>query len=207
MNLLITLALLLLLPPAPAFAGQDSENPFYVRGLKALTEGDHATAEKNLEEAAKTIRGNAHLYVNLGNAYFGGGKRDRAESAYRQAIQIDRKYAPAYTQLGRLYQAGGRWRPAEKNLKQALKIDPHYVTGQSALGWYYLEKGNFRRADEIFDRILEKNGYHLEAVAGKARALVRLDKKKEANYWYRRAMALGYRDAEAEAVTERYRNA
>lgn len=183
---------------------RDSDNPEYVQGMQFMKSGDYKSAEIKLQEAAKSIRNNPHLYVNLGNASRANNHWLAAVEAYQKAIAIDKKYAPAYTQMGRCYEQMGNMDKAGEYYGKALDYDKTYLVGQIFMGWYLLKQGKYKKAEKYFDKVLEKSTYAVDAAAGKGKSLWERGKKSEAVYWFRRALALGYEDAEMKKIVKKY---
>ena len=188
----------------PLTPARDSDNPNYSEGMQLLIRGDYKQAEVKLQEAAKTIRANPHLYVNLGNACRANSHWTQAVESYQKALEIDKKYAPAYTHMGRCFELMGNMEQAGKYYQKALDLDKNYLIGQIFMGWYLLKQENYKKAEKYFDRVLDKSAYAVEAVAGKGKTLWKRGKRSEAVFWFRRALALGYEDSEMAAIVKKF---
>lgn len=178
---------------------RDSDNPHYRRGLELFNKGDYAEAENELGQAAKTVK-NAHLWTALGNARRENKNWEQALQAYKKAIEIDGNYAPAYAQLGYTCQGLGQLENAKAFYRKALEIDKDYLTGKVLYGWFLLDQGDKKNAGPLFDGVLQKQPFMREALAGKGKTLWAEGKLNDARVYYRKALALGYKDEEIEAV-------
>ena len=94
----------------------------------AMTEGDYAEAEANLDEIlARKNSMHADAHVRLGLAMQLQGKSDEARTHFRQATELQPDYANGHLHLGDSLRAAGNLEGAMEAYRRALEADPKLV--------------------------------------------------------------------------------
>jgi tetratricopeptide (TPR) repeat protein len=115
----------------------------------SLSSGDHATAEKSLNDAIAKDPENKQLFFAVGTVYEQLNKNEEAVKAYEKAIQIDPAYEDAVYSLGAHYVnlAAAQFETASK-----MKLgDPEYDALKNS------SEENYKKAIPYLERALELN--------------------------------------------------
>lgn len=115
---------------------------FFVRWLpgnelrlpKSLQRWTRGTEINRLETAALQI-GNAHQYIQLGDALRDVGQYDKAGAAYSQALQKDAENPQALWGAALVDIEHKQFEPARQRLEKILNIDPQYKFGDVSLAY------------------------------------------------------------------------
>jgi tetratricopeptide (TPR) repeat protein len=181
-------------------------------GRLRLSQGDAPRALPSLEEAARLDPRSAPIQVDLGRAEEMLGRLEEAGAAYRRATKLSPNLPGAHYALGRLLLKQGRRGEAEKELAihrslyelgRARVAQADASAGEAAFAWAELNQG---RAAEALARF-EALGDTAEAMRGRAIALSRLDRHREAVEALERARQIAPEDPRIELllVAERSR--
>ncbi|MGC9005908.1 MAG: tetratricopeptide repeat protein, partial [Candidatus Micrarchaeia archaeon] len=104
-------------------------------------------------------------HMNLGLAYLGLNKLDKAEGEFNEAIQLKGNYAEALNNLGKVHFLKEEYKEAEEMYNKAIKADRYYVPAYVNLAELYEEqaekqsKENPWKAQDLYKEaysILEK---------------------------------------------------
>lgn len=111
-------------------------------------------------------------HFNLGFALEQLGDYASAIKSYRKAVSIKPDYAEAYCNLGNLINNINQGSKLEglSYLKLAVRINPAYLKGRLYLGRALSQNGGIEEALEQYDKILEQEPRHIEALCAKALA-------------------------------------
>lgn len=96
--------------------------------LKAMADGDDATAEKILLKMSRDFPDLSGPQANLGVIYFRAGQLDKAEAAFQRAVEIKPTNAVSLDYLGVIRRKQGRFKEAEVFYRRAIEADPKYAT-------------------------------------------------------------------------------
>jgi tetratricopeptide (TPR) repeat protein len=141
----------------------------------------------------------ALAHSNLGSALYRQDKLDEAIACYRKAIELDRKLAIAHDNLGRALHDKKDLEGAIREYHAALMIDPNAADVHSNLGNALREKNDLEGAFREFHLALKIDPNNAWAHQHFGEALDIKGLPDKAIVHYRKALALGLKDAEAEA--------
>ncbi len=136
----------------------------------------HCDKPQDAASAYKSVIGLKPDYVeahyNLGYALEQMGDYEAAIKSYREAVRVKPDYAEAYCNLGNLINNINQGSKAEGlgYLKLAVRINPGYLKGRLYLGRALAQNGDIDEALEQYDKILEQDSRHVEALCAKALA-------------------------------------
>ena len=84
----------------------------------------------------------SELYLSIGGAYYGMGRIEDAENAYREALKLNPKNSTAYNDWGYMYADNGiKLDEALKLTKRAVEMRPREGAYVDSLGWALFKKG------------------------------------------------------------------
>ncbi|WP_405635393.1 tetratricopeptide repeat protein [Streptomyces sp. NBC_01178] len=177
-------------------------------GLAALANArhDHLAAKRWGESVKKRQPGSWSVYPVLIDAYTGLGDRKAATAATEKFGEL-RKGVPALARTSDLYRGQG-WREdalaaareaADRAVRPAEKAEALHRLGE--LAW---ERGEPQEAVDQFDAALRTDPGHHASLAGRARALVALERTDEALAAYQSALEKLPRPQDALELGELY---
>lgn len=185
-------------------AGGDSFDVRGRLGLIAARNGDHEAAEKHLCTAKALDPVRSYPYQALAEMYFEKGDVPRALRELETYVMIEQMELGPLVKLVEEYAAAETWHKVITYGERALEIEPADSELLLTLGRAYLETGDADRALFSFDSaLLVVPPMRRLALAeiGRAKALLALDKKKDARTAVGRA--LGFEPDNAEALKMR----
>jgi Flp pilus assembly protein TadD len=174
-------------------------------GRLLLAEARPADALPHLERAAASPDATALVNVDLGRAREGLGRPEEAESAYRKALRLSPTLPEAHFALGRLLQRQGRSEEARKELAthhelyeraRQLVASSNSRAAEIAYAWAELNAGNSAVALTRFQALPES----AEVWRGRALALSRLGRRREAVAAFEKALELSPGDGKLELL-------
>jgi tetratricopeptide (TPR) repeat protein len=118
-----------------------------------LDQGNHGSAEQELNAALKIEPANATAYQVLGGLYLAQGDYPRAEATYRHAIEMRPGDAEGYNRLGVYYFRRNQLEfltNAERQFLTALQLAPYNYRAHYNLGAVYTRMGLYRDAVEHY---------------------------------------------------------
>lgn len=128
----------------------NSHDPAWYCGQARLALRDPAGAIEALEIAVDIDPQHLATWVDLGDAYIGAGKLERARVAFYRALELRKDYAPGFDGLARVAAATGKDDVAIEQFTKAVEANP--ADGQVLLhrGQFHLRRGRFDQAlDDI----------------------------------------------------------
>ena len=102
-------------------------------------------------------RESAHVYYNLGNAYFELGENEKASSAYLRALEFDDDLKVASFNLVRTYIEAGKYSEALRILDRMIKKDSDNTVMHSAKGYCLFRFGDYDKAAESYLNVIKIN--------------------------------------------------
>lgn len=184
-------------PAADPFTLEDKVSDSIIDALQleftpqeSRTHEDHGTSHAGAFNYYLQGRGNLQEYEKPESI-------DNAIGAFRKAIEEDPRYAMAYAGLGEAY-----WQKYElshdlsfveqatKACKSAVEIQDSVAEGHVCLGTVYKGTGQYALASTAFAKASEIDPTDDDAVVGAASVYQALDKSKQAEETYRRAIAM-----------------
>ena len=110
------------LPAATANMGAEEDNqsidPIYLRGKKAVEAQDWKAAIDLLSKAMQTTSNNSEAHNLLGYAYRKSGNFDASFAEYKQALKLDPSNRHAHEYIGEAYLLTGNLPLAEQHLAE-----------------------------------------------------------------------------------------
>jgi Flp pilus assembly protein TadD len=117
---------LIMLPAAMANMGAEESNesidPDYLAGKKAVESQDWKKAIELLSKAMKTVSNNSEAHNLLGYAYRKTGNFDASFAQYDQALKLDPANRHAHEYIGEAYLLTNNLSKAEQHLAELQKI-------------------------------------------------------------------------------------
>lgn len=132
-------------------------------------------------EIAATIQPDSGLaWTNQGRMQEQLQKPEQAILCYKKAMSAKRLHTPnPYLRLVQIYAETQNFTQCEELLKQALLRFPSNQKLKIDTGSLHLKKEDFPTAIVWFDKVLQTDPTHPDALQGKAFALIKMGKKKE----------------------------
>jgi tetratricopeptide (TPR) repeat protein/predicted Zn-dependent protease len=151
---------------ATAFSGavllsSGSARGYVDLGAAYLEMKKYGQAEKAFLKA-KSLDDESCASCGLGMAYYGLGRHDDAEAAFKRAISINPNDSCAYDQAGRMYYNLGRYPEAIATFKRAVTLNPSYGT-YMYLGNAYVYAREFEPGVDAYKKAIELNPKMLRA--------------------------------------------
>ena len=190
-------------------------DPRYASGYAGLCEAyasqyryfekDNSLLDKAVDSGLRALMYDPTLseaYSALALAYFEKKLLNEASTAGQKAIELDPNNYIAYWMLGRIYHSTDKDEEAMELFKKVIQINPEFYsayhdlwTCHEKLGRTEEYKNTLLKAVELFTRYVPQNPDDARAHIIYATALIRLDKKEEAEKEAERAIELSPDDA------------
>jgi tetratricopeptide (TPR) repeat protein len=190
-------------------------DPRYASGYAGLCEAyasqyryfekDSSLLDKAVDSGLRALMYDPTLseaYSALALAYFEKKLLNEASTAGQKAIELDPNNYIAYWMLGRIYHSTDKDEEAMELFKKVIQINPEFYsayhdlwTCHEKLGRTEEYKNTLLKAVELFTRYVPQNPDDARAHIIYATALIRLDKKEEAEKEAERAIELSPDDA------------
>jgi tetratricopeptide (TPR) repeat protein len=191
--------------PAPK-AGKEERQKFltaYNAGEKANSEGKHAEALGQYQEAAQFVPEFADVHSKVGTAFLRLGRYADAEEAYKKAIEVDPEDYNHRYNLGVCYLKQSKYEDAIGVLKKAVSLEPTIEPGLTNLGAAYLGKDFNQLARETLEKAVETDPESAPAHYNLGLAYERLDRKKDAEREYKEAIKIDPQHEDARKSLDR----
>jgi Flp pilus assembly protein TadD len=124
--LLLTILSLVIVPAAMANMGAEESNesidPDYLAGKKAVESQDWKKAIELLSKAMKTVSNNSEAHNLLGYAYRKSGNYEASFAQYNQALKIDPANKHAHEYIGEAYLLTNNLPKAEQHLAELQRL-------------------------------------------------------------------------------------
>ena len=151
-----------------------------------------ALALKELLKAESLNPNDPYLHNDIGLAYYGKHKYDKAIGHYKRALDLESDYAPAMNNLGNAYMAQKRWDSAieyyEQAIESSLYATPHFP--MSNLGAVYYEQGDYRRSEKYYLEALKLQSDFVQALRGIARTYLATGRVDDAIFKLQKAVRI-----------------
>ncbi len=140
----------------------------YDRIIKVLDQGDYKEGLKLVDEELKS-GGNSELYRIRGQILYETNRVDKALDCLIESVSMDQTNKEALVLIVNIYYSDRQdMETAEKYFREVLKVDSEYYVALSNLAGILAGKGNNEEAIQLFDRALEVNPNHENAIYGLA---------------------------------------
>jgi len=165
-----------------------NESAYEARAAEALDKRQWPQAVVNLKQAIAAAPNNAFTRLNLGTALYLSGDVRGAREQYEAAIRLSPQLPKAHYGLGVLMAVDGHDREAIQHFSAAVRAEPAYVEARMQLADALRRSGSVKESLPHYDEIIRTNPGISQAVFGRAMALVRLDRHREARDELNRGM-------------------
>lgn len=141
----------------------------------------------------------ARYNVQLGVAYMQQGRLDVALRKLQRALRQDPDLPEAHTSIARLYEQRGNVDLAQQHYRRALDIAPHDPGVLNAYGVFLCRHGQVADSEQYFLQAASDPNYATAEAAytNAGICLLKIDRKKEAEKVFRRALQVDPNYAEA----------
>jgi tetratricopeptide (TPR) repeat protein len=156
----------------------DHEGALYGKAFCLRVSGHHAEAEAVLTQGLARHPGNEDMLAELGVLHFELAEYAEAVAAFQQLVDADPDDVVAATWKVRSLRAARRFEDAEAELGRALHSLSESVDLQMERGLLFIDLDRYPEATAAFDRVLELDESHGEALVWKIESL-RLDRRYE----------------------------
>ncbi len=119
------------------------------------SEGDHAQAHRDLDQAARIRPRSPMLFYQRGLVFEGESRMTDAEKCFAMARQLGPMFIRAHDKLAHIYQARGRTGEVCGLLIEAAKISPNNANRQIRLGRALLVEKRYEEARKAFNKAMD----------------------------------------------------
>ena len=140
----------------------------YASGLKLLSQGRHAEAIAQFEQALALQPDNSKVLFALGNTACQLGLAGPAEQFFRRVLALEPGRKEAIVNLANLLRASGQCDAAIALLEPALAREPESPELNLTLGSAWREKGEFPKAAAYYRAALDASPHYAPALANLA---------------------------------------
>jgi type IV pilus assembly protein PilF len=137
-------------------------------------------------------RNRARIHTELAAAYYSRGSMAIALDELRTAVAADPDYASAYSMFGLVYMDLRETKLARKNFEHALRLTPNDPDINHNYGWFLCQTGQEEKSIRYFLRAVGNPLYPRPWRSYTAAGVcsMRIDKLKDAEQYFRRALRL-----------------
>ena len=128
----------------------------------------------------QSLRRGGRVHLNEGSLLFSEGLYERAEESFLKALEYDSRSATAHLNLGSTRVKLGRLDEARRDLLEAIRLNPKLALAWFDLGVIEAQEGSDLEAVRCYDRALEIDESHSEALYNRGNARRRLGLYSEA---------------------------
>ena len=146
--------------------------------------------------AVSNPRNRARIHTELAAAYYSRGSMAVALEELRTAVAADPDYASTYSMFGLVYMELRETKLARENFEHALKLSPNDPDINHNYGWFLCQTGQEEKSIRYFLRAVGNPLYPRPWRSYTAAGVcsMRIDKLKDAEQYFRRALSLQPRD-------------
>lgn len=157
-----------------------------------IRKGEFAKAEIEFKSALKINPNNKFARLGYADILMENDEPEKAKKELETILLKNPDFAPAITTLGDVYVDLKEYKKAEEMFLKSLKVDPlqAYPDTYIGLGELYLKTKKYLKALDAFRKAQKKDPYDIDGFIGAARALTRMEKFKEAEQEYLRALEI-----------------
>jgi tetratricopeptide (TPR) repeat protein len=138
--------------------------PFKNRGMEALLMRNYEEAVSNFEVALIHFPDDDISLLNLGYAYTGLKKYDKAKEVLERAVGLASPVNPApQIALAMVHYETANFELAKKHIDEALKIDIKHPAAHYYLGLILLKEGRMDEATEEFEEVISEKPTFVQA--------------------------------------------
>ena len=169
----------------------------YMLGTLKAEQGELASAQQLLAQAALLAPQSPMIQNNLGNVYLKSGRADEAALCYQRALQYNPNLPETHFNLASICVRQGKPAQALHGFETAAALKPDFVQAHFSLGNLYKSLGDNALAIRSYRKAVELAPYSLDAWYGLANALAANQDFAEAATCFRRLLELNPGDESA----------
>ena len=136
------------------------------------------------------LHAGADTWIRRGKSLLAQGDTTNAESHFNRALELDANSVLAQANLIAIYGLTGRWSEADAAYQKAAAIEPGNWQVNFNFGVLKMKQREYRRAEEALRLVIAANPKDADAYVSLAAALAKLNKTREAEAHYKKALAL-----------------
>lgn len=134
----------------------------------------------------------AQARLNQGWNLYERQEYDQAIQAFADAIRMNPEGAQGYYYRGLAWEKFGNHQEARRDLEKALSLDPDDTRAMEWLAWVTAKLGDHRSAIDLFNRLIEQRPDYGKAWYNRAKSLLAIGERKQAEQGIEQACELGY---------------
>jgi tetratricopeptide (TPR) repeat protein len=162
----------------------------HLLGVIGNQRGDFEAGIKLIGKALAINAAAPHFHNNIGVAYRGLKRFDKALHHFRRAAALKPDYAEAHHNIGATYQDLGKIAEAEAALQQAIALKPEYAKAHYSLGFIRQMQKRWDEAAAQYRRALSFNPRYVEALNNLGLVLKEQGLADDAVAYHQQALAL-----------------
>jgi tetratricopeptide (TPR) repeat protein len=163
-----------------SYASGESIQQIYQQSYDEEAKGNYTEAILVLMRVERLEEKSYLFHLRLGWLNYLGKKFPDSANAYQKAIRLNKDSVEARLGLMLPLMAQGRWAEAEKVGKEILLLDKTSYLANSRLAYIYYNMKSFKEAETFYRRVLQSYPGDIEMQAGVAWALLKQEKRDEA---------------------------
>jgi S1-C subfamily serine protease/predicted TPR repeat methyltransferase len=129
----------------------------YFAGIVYLNNKDYEKAKESLLKATQLDPKNVDAWLDLGDAYYKTGERDKEGAAYKKALELRPTSDDAHYLLGTWYQDRGEFDAAAQEFRAAIQLDPKNEDALYDLALLHLIGGRRAEATQAYHQLKSLN--------------------------------------------------
>lgn len=177
---------------------QNDYYSFNNRGMIYLSKRNYELAEKDFSKAIQIDSTLYEAHLNRGLIYLNTKNYQLAEIDFKKSASLAPSNVLCFLNQALLYERMDSSSLALENFNKVLKLSPRKLEVFKYRGLLFLKNAMYENALQDFNQFLELSNEHPEGFYLKAKALLFLNRKKEARAFAQKAHSMGYALSEEE---------
>lgn len=177
---------------------QNDYYSFNNRGMIYLSKRNYELAEKDFSKAIQIDSTLYEAHLNRGLIYLNTKNYQLAEIDFKKSASLAPSNVLCFLNQALLYERMDSSSLALENFNKVLKLSPRNLEVFKYRGLLFLKNAMYENALQDFNQFLELSNEHPEGFYLKAKALLFLNRKKEARAFAQKAHSMGYALSEEE---------
>ena len=177
---------------------QNDYYSFNNRGMIYLSKRNYELAEKDFSKAIQIDSTLYEAHLNRGLIYLNTKNYQLAEKDFKKSASLAPSNVLCFLNQALLYERMDSSSLALENFNKVLKLSPRNLEVFKYRGLLFLKNAMYENALQDFNQFLELSNEHPEGFYLKAKALLFLNRKKEARAFAQKAHSMGYALSEEE---------
>ncbi len=158
---------------------------YFMLGLCSMKQNDRSSAIEFFRKAEKKGKKDSDLYLNLGNAYYYEGDKNRALKEINKIdeskLSSDKNRYNFHFYRGRIYLAMKAYNNAISDMREAISLKSSATSARKMLGQAYYANRNYSEAVDVLKKVLSKEPAHKESLSYLSRAYINLAKRAKSS--------------------------